>query len=93
MAEKQKILGIIITSPYENRFYFSESAIGKSISSYDSKPYITQARNYLFNYYTNTISLNEVLQQAGAIFTDKAHAEIDLSPENLEKDKIIQLLK
>jgi len=88
---RQKILGLIVTSPDESKFYFSEINIGRSITS-SGNEYTKHSRKYLFNYYTNTISLNQVLEQAGAeIVRSKDNVDIDLSPENLEKDKIIML--
>jgi len=90
---KQKILGLLVVSPDESRFYFSEISIGQSITSSGNK-YTEQARKYLFNFYTNTISLNEILILAGAeIVREMESVDIDLSPENLEKDKIISLFK
>ena len=91
--QKQKILGIAVALPKECRFYFSEVNIGRSITSSNNK-YTEQSRKYLYNFYTNAISLNEVLRLAGAeMVADKADADIDLSPETLEKDKIINLLR
>lgn len=88
---KQKILGLIITNSEEQRFYFAETYIGRSITSSNNK-FTEHSRNYLFGFYENTISLNEILEKSGAILTDKKDCEIDLSPENLEKDTIINLL-
>jgi len=89
--KKQKILGLLVTYVDECRFYFSEVNIGRSISSFGNK-YTDQSRKYLFDFYTNTISLNEVLKLAGAeIITEKTNVDIDLSLESLEKDKIIKL--
>ena len=93
IVKKQQILGLLVTSLDESRFYFSETNIGRSITSSRNK-YTDQSRKYLFNFYTNTISLNEVLELAGAkIVTDKENCDIDLSPESLEKATIINLLK
>ena len=89
--KEQKILGLLVTSVDECRFYFSEINIGRSISSSGNK-YTEQSKKYLFDFYTNTISLNGVLKLAGAeIITEKDNVDIDLSPESLEKDKIIKL--
>jgi len=91
--KKQMIVGLLVVSVDECRFYFSETAIGNSITS-SGKPYAGQSKKYLFDFYTNTISLNEVLELAGAkIVKDSKNADIDLSPENLERDKIISLFK
>lgn len=93
--KKQKILGLVSTTTRECRFYFVESNQGNLISSSD-KEYVKQSRDYLSNFYKNTISLNDVLERAGAkIFdkvNDKEKCDIDLSPQCLEKDKIINLL-
>jgi len=92
MKEKQKVLGLLVTSKKENRFYFTETGLGNQISSSNSE-HTEQARKYLFNFYENAISLNEILVSAGAnIVTDKEKADIDLSVESLEKDTIIKLL-
>lgn len=92
ISEKEKILGLITVSQDECRFYFSEINIGKSITSYDNE-YSKHSRNYLFNFYTNAISLNEILELAGAkIVTERNGADIDLSPEVLERDTIINLI-
>ena len=92
--QRQKILGLIKTTPDECRFYFCETAIGNTISS-SGKPYVEYGRKYLTDFYEDMFSLNDILEQAGARINEKEEDEeydIDLSPENLEKDKIISLL-
>jgi len=90
--QKQMILGLLVTTTKECRFYFTESYIGQAISS-SGKPYVENARKYLFEFYRNTISLNEVLETAGAkLITDKEKCDINLSIEALEKDTIINLI-
>jgi hypothetical protein len=43
--------------------------------------------------YTDSLSLNDVLNDAGAIMVDKREdAEIDLTPESVERDTILKLL-
>lgn len=93
ITQKQKILGLVVTTPKENRFYFVEANIGNSVTSYGND-YTNKARKWLFDYYTSSISLNAALVQAGAkIVTAKGEGvDIDLSPERLEKDTIINLL-
>lgn len=93
IKDKQMILGLVETLLTKNRFYFVETSIGKSITSRGNN-FVDNARNYLFDFYKNMISLNDLIKQAGAILVDKIEdAEIDLSPENIEKDTIINLLK
>ena len=48
----------------------------------------------MFNFFTDTISLNDILVEAGAILVNKNEScDINLAPESLEKDKIISLIK
>jgi len=107
--EKQKILGLAVTTLDECRFYFAESYLGNRITASESD-FVKHSRQYLFDFYENTISLNEILQKAGAkivntriyneecIFDDghkdikESFCDIDLSPENIEKDTILNLL-
>ena len=92
MDVKQKMLGLIVTTPTESTFYFNEGNLGRGISS-SHQDYAKHARQYLFDYSSNAISLNDILMKAGTILvTDKLEADIDLSPESLEKDTIINLL-
>lgn len=92
---QQKVLGLLTSSPTENRFYFAESSMGSSITSYGS-PTGDHSREYLIGFYENSIQLRDLLEKAGAtIIGDKEEVEdidIDLSPENLEKDTIINLI-
>ncbi len=91
--QKSKILGLITMTPKECKFYFAEAYLGVSITS-SIRSWVENARKFLFDYYTNTISLNDVLEKAGCeLVESKEECDIDLSPENMEKDKIISLLK
>ena len=91
--QKQKILGLVVTTTNECRFYFTEAYLGNSISS-SGKEYVEQTRKYMFDFYTNTISLNKVLVKAGAkLVEDKEKCDIDLSFETLEKDSILNIVK
>ena len=91
---RQKLLGLIVLTSIECKFYFSETSIGNTRTALTGKS-SEHSRRYLYDFYTNAISLNKVLELAGAqIVTEKIDDEtIDLSPQNLEKDKIIALLK
>ncbi len=89
---KQKILGLAKITNGECRFYFSETGLGNSITSGDDK-HNDLTRDYLSNYVTNMITLNDVLDMAGAkIVNEKGKDIIDLSPESIEKDSFIRLL-
>lgn len=90
---RQKILGLLVTTADEGRFYFSETAIGNSITSSGTE-YAENCRKYLSRFYRNMINLNSLLTEAGAVMVeDRGECDIDLSPESLEKDTIIGLLK
>ncbi len=86
------MLGLIATTENESKFYFAETYLGKSITSTGSE-FVDRSRKYLFDFYTNTISLNDILEKAGAIMVeDVEKCDIDLSIQELEKDTIIRLL-
>ena len=91
--QKETILGLLITTSDGCRFYFAETNIGKSITSSDAD-FVEHSRKYLFDFYEGAIGLKDILVKAGAkIVDDKEKADIDLSPEDLEKDSILNLLK
>ena len=94
MNVRQKVLGLLVTTADEGRFYFSESAVGISITS-SGTDYAENCRKYLSKFYQNMISLNLLLVKAGAVIVEERSSgcDIDLSPESLEKDTIIKLLK
>lgn len=89
--KKQRVLGLIVVDENGSRFYFAEADLGRSITS-SGNGFVEHARNYLFDFYENTIGLKEVFEMAGAEFVEKEEAEIDLSPEALNKTSILKLL-
>ncbi len=90
---KQKILGLLVTTRNECRYYFTETGLGSFRTSFN-KDYVEWAKNYLFNYYENSIKLSDILKKAGAkIVDDIKKCDINLSPEALEKDTILNLIK
>jgi len=93
ITRQQTILGLIVVTTEECRFYFTQIDIGKNItSSLDDNT--RRSREYLFNFYEKSIDLNTVLEKAGAVLVDEIGENvIDLSPESLEKDSILNLLK
>lgn len=92
ISQKQKILGLLITTMKESRFYFAETSIGRSITSRNSEV-AENSRKYLMNFYQNSIELKDILSKSGAKFIDdKEKADIDLSPESLDKNSILDLL-
>jgi len=89
--QKQKVLGLLVSTTKQNRFYFAETYLGASITSHNSE-FAENTRKYLFGFYENMISLKDILEKSGAKFVDRNEAEINLSPEDLEKDSILRLL-
>lgn len=88
---KQKVLGLLVVKTNGSRFYFSDTYLGSSISSSKSD-FAEHTRQYLLNYYQNSINLADILEKAGAEMVNEKNCEINLSPEKLEKDSIIKLL-
>lgn len=91
MTEQQKTLGIIVTGKEGCTFYFTESNMESGVSSKETKA-VEQARTFLYNYYANSINLNELLELSGAELVEQDECDIDLSPEALEKDTILNLM-
>jgi len=91
--KRQKMLGLVKTTDNECKFYFSEIYLGNSITSYENR-FVEQTKRYLSDFYTNPISLNDLLVKAGAEITSSVEDkfDIDLSPENINKTDIINLL-
>ncbi|GHO90288.1 hypothetical protein KSF_003360 [Reticulibacter mediterranei] len=93
MKAKQKTLGILVADASGCTFSFAESDQGNSRSARGGG-YTEQARKYLLHYYTHSIALNDILAAAGAKFVDSAtEADIDLSPESIDKTTILNLLQ
>jgi len=97
--QKEKVLGLLVTTFDECRFYFTETYVGNAITSSNTK-LAEHSRKYLFGFYENAISLTDILERAGAIVYTKlllpgdfSEVDINLSPEALEKDTILNLLK
>lgn len=92
IVQRQKILGLLTVTTKECRFYFAETNLGGSITAANND-FAEHSKQYLFDFYKNTISLNDILIKAGnRIVKDKKDCDIDLSPENLEKNTIINLI-
>jgi hypothetical protein len=92
ISVKQKVLGLVVSSPDENRFYLDTSNTGKSISARKSEA-TEKGHKYLITYHKNSLDLEDFLIEAGAIMVDdEADAEINLSTKTLGKDTILNLL-
>jgi hypothetical protein len=92
MNQRQRVLGLLVTEPMGSRFYFVEANMGNTITA-SGRKYVEDSRNYLFNFHMNALYLNDVLAKSSIKFVDDPEkADIDLSPENLEKDTILNLM-
>ncbi len=93
ISVQQRVLGLATVKDGECRFYFSEFSLGNTRAIRGGGKYMGIARDYLANYATNQVTLNEVLERVGAtIVTKPTKKSVDLSPENLQKDTFINLL-
>lgn len=89
---RQRMLGLLVSGENGNKFYFSEADLGAGITA-RNRSYIEDTRKYLTQYSSNAISLNDVLVLADTEFVDdEDECDVNLSPVNIEKDTIIQLL-
>ena len=92
MDVKQKVLGLLLSNENGCRFYFTEVNMGKGITSGASE-HVMRTRKYMFDFYKDSIDIDELLLMAGVEFVDEVEdCDIDLSPENIKKDDIINLL-
>lgn len=94
ISRRQNILGLIINVNGENRVYFANISIGNSITS-SKNANSMHARNYLIGSTVNSISFREILIMAGAtVINQIPDGEfLDLSPEMLNKETLIDLIK
>jgi len=96
MDKQQKVIGIVTVTTGGCKFYFSETYVGRSITS-GSSDRTERNKDYLVNFYKNAISLSDILKRAGAVVVNEEsnnalEIDIDLSVEKLEKDTILNLL-
>lgn len=92
LSEKQINIGNIIADGESIKFVFSQYSDSGSNIAINSK-YTEKARKAIEYSSNETLYLNDVLEKAGAVFTeDKNEADIDLSIESIDKTTIINLL-
>lgn len=95
LDKKQNVLGLITSVDGENRVYFANVAIGKSITSGNSLQ-MERTREFFVKSMTNSLELIDILKMAGATVVHRKPEEveyIDLSAETLNKSTIINLIK
>jgi hypothetical protein len=94
ISKKQNVIGLIININSENRVYFANVSIGSSITS-SKNANSMHVRNYLIGHTVNSISLRQILTMAGAVVVNTIPERefINLSPELLSKETLIDLIK
>lgn len=95
LTKKQNLLGLIIGVDGENRFYFSNTSIGDSITTRSNDVSI-KVNKFMKNSCQNIIEFSDVLEKAGATIVSErpevGNEFVDLSPEVLDKNTFIKLL-
>lgn len=87
---KQKALGVLVNNDGKQEFYIVETKTLNSISARENE-HAQHMRNYFFEYYADTISLNELLAINNEMVESSEDADIDLTPHQLGKDTILNL--
>ena len=94
ITKKQNLLGLVIGIDGENRFYFSNTSIGDSITTRNSYVSI-KVNKFMESSYRHVIEFSDVLSRAGATVVSEKPVEgeyLDLSPESLDKNTFVKLL-
>jgi hypothetical protein len=94
VSRRQSVLGLVAPMHGANRVYFAHVSVGTSITAVQNA-HSTHARNYLVDSLLDTIDFRDILARAGAAIVDEKTdpVDIDLSPEQLGRSTIIDLLR
>jgi hypothetical protein len=91
MENVQKMLGVVNCNNDNTSFYFIDADAGNQISARNNK-WTEQSRTFYITKLLNSVSLFDVLSDAGVEFVDSPEeADINLDPVALQKDTIINL--
>ena len=94
ITTKENLLGMVSVVDNENRFYFANMVTGQGATARKNEK-SKKVRKYLEHYLFSELKLSELLESAGArVVREKPEDEeyVDLSPENIDKTTIINLL-
>jgi len=93
LDKKQNILGFYCNVDGENRFYFSNVSVGRSISSSNDKNAIA-TREYMATKFANPLNFKELLELAGAkiIYEIPEEGEEYIDLTQLDKASMVELL-
>ncbi|MDR2869360.1 MAG: hypothetical protein LBV04_02820 [Deferribacteraceae bacterium] len=86
----QEIIGLMTSDSSGKQYYFLHFLLGRGISTNISEK-STNAFQFLYQSTKTQLTLNRVLQAAGAL-TDKANCDIDLSLESIDKTTLLEFL-
>jgi len=86
-----QVFGLITSNADEKRFYFVTMGSSSSRVSIAGRESDLQ-RQYLLDYYSSCVSLENILVQAGAQIVREGDCDVDMSLENIQKDAVITLL-
>lgn len=91
---RQQIIGVVKSNFETFRYFIGGFTVGSAMTA-SSKPYVINAKNFLFEKYSNPIFLNDVLENIENVEFVKTSedSDINLSIKNLEKDSILNLIK
>lgn len=100
LKEKQEMIGFVDNYKGKSKYYFIGMGSGKDRTVNPNGTREEQIFNYLLSKTRNSIKFNQILEAAGAIIYNskediiakEIEIDINLSPEDLEKDTIINLL-
>jgi hypothetical protein len=91
--KQQKYLGYLTTEDGVNKFYLDDIKMGKMRTSENTES-SKHTQNYMKNYFKSIPTLNDILNLTDCILVkERDECDIDLSPESLEKDTIINLIR
>lgn len=90
MKSKQQIVGLTIPTDEGLDFILVNTGFG-NISVSGGSSHSDNARNALYYQFSNPISFRKLLIDVGAEIVQDGEFDIDLSPQNLQKDSLINL--
>lgn len=92
----QQILGVVSSQNNKIRLYFAQTVMDTGITSIYSES-ARHARNYLIDFYGDAVYLNDLILSAGGKIVHEINEDtvidVDLSPERIDKNTFIDLLK
>lgn len=92
MKSRQQILGLFLPEEDGTSFVLINAGFG-NISVSSSSIHSENAKVALYSQYANPMLLKQLLIDAGAVLVSEDECDIDMMPQRLQKDSLIQLLR